>query len=180
MNATRDQRLFSAIGNLLKTMEHNHGLRAALRRAASADDALGIEAVDRFALTLDPADDAGEGAALAILLAHSRIEAEPTTARRHDSLAARLGRKKGDRRLLSDLRFARLIHAKDTATRLRLLRRALGVLDADVPAAVLAKGWQQLHTPTGRRQFARAYFTADDHATSSTIDAPTSAKEIQE
>lgn len=180
MNETRNQQLFSQMSNLQGQMKRNHGLRAALRRAASPDDVLGIEAVERFALAINPDDDGSEGAALAILLAQTNVETEPVTARRNESLAARLGKKNSDRRLLSDLRFARLIHAKDAGTRLRLLRRALGVLDAQVPAAVLAKGWQQLQTPMGRRQFARAYFTADGDAGDPIANAPTSAKEIQQ
>jgi CRISPR type I-E-associated protein CasB/Cse2 len=170
----------SAIGILCERMNHDSGIGARLRRAAGIDDVLGFEAVLRFATglrgsaSIDAAVDVDDfAAALAILLSYNKIDRN-----HHDSdatvsgLAARLGGKLGDRRRLSELRFASLIHARTVDTRLRLLRRSLGMLGEKLPALELARGWLQLNNASGRREFARAYFGAADLPAEAGHDIP--------
>lgn len=173
------------IGEFCRALEGDKGLTARLRRARSPDEVLGLEVVIRLADRLQEKkrrrpdvlrDDAV--AALAILLAQTKVDRE-NLGNSKTSLAARLGLKSNGRRLLSESRFARLIHAQDVETRLRQLRRILPILNTAVPARVLEESWDNLNTATGRHHFARGYFTASDNSESDTNAASTTAAEME-
>ena len=171
------------IGEFCHALERDKGLTARLRRARSPDEVLALEAVIRLADRLAVAGFRFRphpdeyAAVLAILLAQARVDRKELSGTGKASLAARLGMKPSDRRQLSELRFARLIHASDIEDRLRQLRRALRMLDAPVPAHTLAKGWELLNSPAGRYRFARDYFTASDNAASESGIANTTEQE---
>lgn len=156
-----------ALRDFCVRIQEDGALRAALKRAADINSVIGLEAVIDLERSLahSETDRARDRVArLAILLAHRCVKRSssnddlnaPIEGR---PLAERFGEASGEQRLLSPLRFQRLIHGDDDDERLRQLRRALGLLSAEsLHRQHLAEAWFQLTSPEGRRAFARNYF----------------------
>lgn len=152
-----------------QAIEHDGALRSALRRASCALDIVGLEAVDRFgALLLGipgfsrlGIDDAEVGMVviaqrnvLPYKIAHSKSPIGRNVLARH------MGQKRGERRLLSELRFQRLLRASDCDDRLQQLRRAIALLEGAIHPYHALEAYLDLLSDGGRRRFARAYFMA--------------------
>lgn len=111
------------------------GDRAALRRAATVDEALVVASTYRLGDLVRPIGmkSARRIGLLAALLAQVR-ECDGG----EESLAALLGRSVGDRAAFSESRFRRLLKSSDEDDLLRQLRRAIRILDDRVELRSLA------------------------------------------
>lgn len=164
--------LYRAVMTASERIERDGGLRSALRRAESGLDVIGIEAVDRFVQEIgqlsqyrclgEVLEDA------ATLIGHRKaLPFDRTNGARwedRDVLARRFGEVRsagaaGRQTVLSALRFQRLLRASSSQDRLRQMRRALGLLDAPIHPFHIVQGFLDLHSDSGRRQFARAFFS---------------------
>ncbi|MFO1495554.1 MAG: type I-E CRISPR-associated protein Cse2/CasB [Lysobacterales bacterium] len=173
-----------ALRDFCVRIQDDGALRAALKRAVDINSVVGLEAVirleERALAGSENARERDRMARLAILLAHRCVKRtsandDPKAPIEGRPLAERFGEASGEQRLLSPLRFQRLIHGDDDDERLRQLRRALGLLSAEsLHRQHLAEAWFQLTSPEGRRAFARNYFapTPNTETTESTEVTP--------
>lgn len=79
--------------------------------------------------------DRSKACELAAILAHVR------TSSNERSIAARLGAGESDSRLMSSVRFRRLMQADSGAERMRAFRRAIKILDSKANVELLAYAW---------------------------------------
>lgn len=172
------ERLAYAVLTASRAIARNGRLRSSLRRAACCSDAAGYEETEDFVQALKASlgksrleDCVADGAM--VLLAALRPRGEGLGAlpdRGH--LPRRLGQRTGERRLLSELRFQRLLRAAGSDERLLHLRRAIALLDSPVHPLAVVEAWLDLHSEQGRRIFARAYFSGDTVAAGQDPFAP--------
>jgi CRISPR system Cascade subunit CasB len=159
-----------------KELEGERGLRAALRRVRHPDDCVfipGFHAL-RHALASYGYVAPEAMAVIAALVAHVK------THRSGVSLPARLRGKHGERAPLNDMRLRRLLLEDDTAELLRLLRRAIHILDGAVDIPDMAERVRCLCSPVlhdrAARDFAYAYYDAltseERGGTADAADAP--------
>lgn len=176
------ERLAYAVLTASRAIAMNGRLRSSLRRAACCGDAAGYEETEDFVQALKASlgksrleDCVVDGAM--VLLAQPRVALWP----RGEGLGAlpdrghlprRLGQRTGERRLLSELRFQRLLRAAGSDERLLHLRRAIALLDSPVHPLAVVEAWLDLHGEQGRRIFARAYFSGDTVAAGQDPFAP--------
>jgi CRISPR type I-E-associated protein CasB/Cse2 len=151
-----------------KALELDGNLRSRLRRAVEPLDTIGLDAADRFIQRLstlggkrgasEDSDDALS--AVLILLAQRNVKNGTLTSVKlnHQGLASQLGEKKGDRRVLSELRFQRLLRAPDVQDQLLQMRRAIALLPQKAHPVHVLEAFLSLQSDSGRRKFARAYF----------------------
>ncbi len=149
-------------------IEQDGGLRSSLRRAATYLDVIGMEAVANFAKALEPivGQRALENDAIAectmILMAQRNVVSFKDLAAgaspRSGLLPRKLGEKTSVQRLLSEIRFQRILRASDTDDRLQQMRRAIALLKSKIHPLAVADAYLDLHSEPGRRRFARAYF----------------------
>jgi len=173
------ERLAYAVLTASQAIARNGRLRSALRRAACCSDAAGYEETEDFVQALKaclgkwrPEDCVADGAM--VLLAQSRVRGEGLGALPDRWLLPRLlGQRAGERRLLSELRFQRLLRAAGSDERLLHLRRAIALLDSPVHPLAVVEAWLDLHGEQGRRIFARAYFSGDAAAAEREPSGPT-------
>lgn len=143
-----------------KGLKDDRGLRAALRRVRHPDDCAFIPGFHelRRAVAAHGYVDPQTLAVIAALVAHVKDH------RPGVSLPARLRGKQGERPPLNDMRLRRLLVEEDTAELLRLLRRAVHILDAAVDIPDMAERVKRLCTPilhdAAARDFAYAYYGA--------------------
>lgn len=165
------ERLAYAVLTASRAIARNGRLRSSLRRAACCSDAAGYEETEDFVQALKacmgkwrPEDCVADGAM--VLLAQPRVALWP----RGEGLGSLpdrwllprlLGQRTGERRLLSELRFQRLLRAAGSDERLLHMRRAIALLDSPVHPLAVVEAWLELHGEKGRRIFARAYFSGD-------------------
>lgn len=145
-------------------IERDGGLRSALRRARTSLDIVGFEAVECFGASLKRItrlDDEVAEAAMALIAQRNVLAyrfASQHQAEGNGTLAKRLGEKFGERRLLSELRFQRLLRATSGDDRFQQMRRAIALLDKPIHPVSVVQAYLDLHSDRGRREFARAYF----------------------
>lgn len=152
-----------------QAIERDGALRSVLRRASRTLDIVGPEAVDRFSMSLLRiqrfawlgADEAEAGMVviaqrnvLPYKIVHDKLPVG------HNVFARHMGQKRGERRLLSELRFQRLLRASDCDDRLQQLRRAIALLEGAIHPYHALEAYLDLLSEGGRRRFARAYFMA--------------------
>lgn len=136
------------------------GLRAALRRVEHPDDCAFIPGFHALRLglmrhgTIAPT----QLAVAVALAAHVREH------RGAGRLPQRLRGGRDDRPLLSDIRLRRLLAEEEPGEILRLLRRALAMVDGPLDVAEMAEWARRLTTPAlhdrAAREFAYAYYGA--------------------
>ncbi len=138
--------------------------RARLRKAASAVEAIQVEETFELYKALDRKPDTETLALIAISLA----QIKENTAQK---AAERFGRKNGDTRLLSDLRFQRLVRTPDPAELVTPLRRALKVIDDRANICDLARDLYYWNEET-RIRWCFEYYGGGPVPTNETHPAP--------
>ncbi|SOD99426.1 type I-E CRISPR-associated protein Cse2/CasB [Caenispirillum bisanense] len=136
------------------------GLRAALRRVEHPDDCAFIPGFHALRLKLG----VGTGRVATSLAVAVALAAHVRQHRSGGRLPQRLRGGRDDRPLLSDIRLRRLLAEEDPAEILRLLRRALAMLDGPLDVAEMAQWALRLTSPVthdrAAREFAYAYYGA--------------------
>ena len=154
-------------------LERDGGLRANVRRADTPLKLIGIEGAElisaRLKSTYIASDEEVLGACLILMAQRSvtpfkRMQKAIPNAR--FLLATRLGEKHSTNRLLSELRFQRLLRAADVQDQLTQMRRALALLKTEIDPLHVLEGFISLQSGGGRRAFARAYFNGPNAETS--------------
>ncbi len=114
----------------------NAGL-AQLRRVATPQEALLHPAAVELAIRLGKHSyqDRAVACSLAAVLAHVRRDSSER------AIAARLGQRTGENRLMSEVRFRTLMQSATGAERMTAFRRAIALLDRSVNVERLAYAW---------------------------------------
>lgn len=151
-----------------QSIDNDGALRSALRRAVESNDVIGLEAAHAFASSLrrikghERVSEAVADGAFVLMaqrnvLRFHELGKGPVPAR--GQLEQKLGEKVGERRRLSELRFQRLLRTVDSEDRLQQMRRAIALPETRIHPLAVLRAWLDLHSESGRRRFAQAYFT---------------------
>jgi len=162
------QALAVATRDASSAIERDGALRSTLRRATTNLEVMGLDAVGKFAVKLMPiahfSPDENDTVAESCMILIAQRNVMPfknlpaMTPLVPDRLALMLAEKAGERSLLSQLRFQRLLRASDPDDRLKQMRRAIALLNSPIHPFHVVLGYCDLHQDVGRRRFARAYF----------------------
>ncbi len=160
----------SELGQLIfefwRSLNDDHGTRAMLQRCRHPDDVVGVPAYHRLCLRVRPLVEGDYHwqqriAAVAGLLAGVRKAAEKDSPR----IAERMGRVKGDRPIVSELRFRRLLKTQESDANAfyPALRRVIVMLDGKADPLDIARTvyfWDDRYRGPGiRREWAFDYFS---------------------
>jgi hypothetical protein len=171
---------------LAEKLKNDGNLRSRLRRAKDVSDVIGQGEADHFVSRLAKldskretdgiADDVADIMSAALILLAQRTVKNGTlesVSHNRQTLAANLGQKTGEQRVLSELRFQRLLRASDLEDQLLQMRRALALLTQPAHPTHVLEAFLSLQSDNGRRRFARAYFNGptEDGATPPSAEA---------
>lgn len=179
------QELFSVVMRAARAIERDGRMRSQLRRAASASQVWGLAEASKFDSDLRAvlqklhrslAGDETVPDECLILISQRNVaapKAQEYEPREVIPLAALLGGREEADRTLSGLRFQRLMSARPGDDRLRQVRRALSLLKQPAHPVAVVEAYLDLHSHSGARRFANAYFSGQPlPAGRSDADAP--------
>lgn len=132
-----------------EALQEKRGLRASLRRCKTVNEVYLAEGFrDLLMQTHTLWKIKGEEWRFTALAVTAALTAQVKTLSEHNAFAEQLGQKKGERLVMSELRFARLSAVKTPDELLRQLRRAVHLLNGSVNLISLAEDvfrWCQEH-----------------------------------